>query len=88
VLFDDMSKREQLRNALLNGQIPTNARFTDAKALFEEAGWTLDQIVGSHHMFVKAGKRTEVVAVHDGKVRTETLRSLSKALKEAGAPDE
>ena len=52
------------------------------RALFEEVGWQLDRITGSHYQFVKPGKRTEVVAVHDEKVRIDVLKKLARALLE------
>ena len=77
-----MSRRDRLRRDLLSGQIPIQARISDVQALYEEAGWELDRIAGSHYQFTKPGKRTEVVAVHGEKVRFEALRKLAKALQE------
>ena len=79
-----MSSRDRLRQKLLNGDVPKEARIGDVRALFEEAGWELDRIDGSHYQFTKPGKRTEVVAVHAEKVKIEPLKRLAKALKEMG----
>jgi predicted RNA binding protein YcfA (HicA-like mRNA interferase family) len=76
-----MGSCERLRQDLLRGRIPTEAKFEDVKALYEEAGWELDRTAGSHHQFTKAGERTEPVVEHDGKVERPALRKLAKALK-------
>jgi predicted RNA binding protein YcfA (HicA-like mRNA interferase family) len=68
---------------LLAGRIPTEAAIGDVQALFEEAGWTLSRITGSHHQFTKTDKRTEPVSVHHGMVRIGTLRKLAVLLREA-----
>jgi predicted RNA binding protein YcfA (HicA-like mRNA interferase family) len=82
-----MSRRDRLRRDLLAGQIPIQARISDVQALYEDAGWMLDRISGSHFQFTKPGKRTEVVAVHKEQVRVEPLRNLAKALREATEAD-
>ncbi|MFP3043391.1 type II toxin-antitoxin system HicA family toxin [Treponema primitia] len=44
-------------------------------------GWTLDRITGSHHVFVKAGRRPVAVPFHGNK----DIGNLAKRiLKEAG----
>ena len=78
-----MSSRDRLRRALLKGQIPTEAKYEDVKALLEEAGWRMARSSGSHFMFVKADRRTEPVTVHGGKVKIETLKMLAVELKNA-----
>jgi predicted RNA binding protein YcfA (HicA-like mRNA interferase family) len=77
-----MSRRDRLRRDLQDGRIPTQARISDVQALYEEAGWVLDRITGSHYQFVKRGRRTEVVKVHNDKVEIEVLKKLAKAMTE------
>lgn len=77
-----MSRRERLRRDLLAGRIPTEAAIGDVQALFEEAGWSLSRIAGSHYQFTKTDKRTEPVSVHHGVVRIGTLRKLALLLRE------
>lgn len=78
-----MGNRKKLKRALLSGKIPIEASMDDVQALYEEAGWELDRITGSHHQFTKLNRRTEVVAAHGGTIQQAVLRKLAAALKEA-----
>lgn len=77
-----MGKRERLKRDLLRGQFPVEADIEDVQALYEEAGWFLDRITGSHEQFTKLGERTEPIAVHGKKVGRAALRKLARALTE------
>jgi predicted RNA binding protein YcfA (HicA-like mRNA interferase family) len=53
-------------------------------AILKENGWTLDRVKGSHHIFVKPGKRSIPVPVHGGKDLPEGL--IRAILKQAEIP--
>jgi len=52
--------------------------------ILREAGWVLDRIEGSHHIFVKEGKRSVPVPFHKGREIPNNL--ARRILKEAGIP--
>jgi predicted RNA binding protein YcfA (HicA-like mRNA interferase family) len=39
----------------------------DLSVILKEHGWTLDRVKGSHHIFVKQGKRSIPVPIHGNK---------------------
>lgn len=49
--------------------MPSDVRFGDVRRLLEDAGWRLDRVTGSHHIFVKPGQRSFPVPVHRGMVK-------------------
>lgn len=49
--------------------MPSDVRFADVVRMLRDAGWTLDRVSGSHHMFSKAGESPIVVPVHRKKVK-------------------
>ncbi len=54
------------------------------KRLFEENGWTLDRVKGSHHIMVK-GENTESIPIHGSKdMKSGMEKALLKRLKEVG----
>jgi predicted RNA binding protein YcfA (HicA-like mRNA interferase family) len=56
----------------------------ELSAILRECGWTLDRVHGSHHVFVKPGKRSIPVPVHGSK---DLPKGLIKAiLKQAEIP--
>jgi predicted RNA binding protein YcfA (HicA-like mRNA interferase family) len=57
-------------------------RFADVKKKLEQAGWKLDRIRGSHHVFVKRGRPNVVIPVHKGKVLPVYVRQVEKALQQ------
>ncbi len=77
-----MGNRKKLKRDLLAGRIPTEALIADVQSLYEDAGWRLDRITGSHHQFTKDNHRTEVVAAHGGTVKQAALRTLANWLNE------
>ena len=81
--MERVSRRERLRRDLLAGRIPTEATISDVQSLFEEAGWVLDRIAGSHYQFTKENQRTAPVPVHNQRVGFLSLRTLAKVLREA-----
>jgi predicted RNA binding protein YcfA (HicA-like mRNA interferase family) len=50
----------------------------DLVRLFEENGWTLDRIRGSHHVMVKVGRRSIPVPVHG---KRELPKGIVAAIK-------
>jgi predicted RNA binding protein YcfA (HicA-like mRNA interferase family) len=49
----------------------------DLSAILKENGWTLDRVKGSHHIFIKPGKRSIPVPVHGSK---DLPKGLIKAI--------
>jgi len=47
-------------------QRKANVRFRELRALLEGAGWELKSVRGSHHSFVKAGRRPLIIINHPG----------------------
>ena len=78
-----MGQRDRLRQALLEGQIPTEAKIVDVIVLYQEIGWTPRKPESSHYSFTKPGKRSLVVSVHGGKVNRAALNDLARAMREA-----
>lgn len=58
--------------------------FRDLRRMLEQAGYTLERVNGSHHLFTKAGERPISVPVHSGKVKRVYQRKIEKALSEEG----
>jgi predicted RNA binding protein YcfA (HicA-like mRNA interferase family) len=56
----------------------------DLSAILKENGWVLDRVKGSHHIYIKPGKRSIPVPIHGSK---DLPKGLIKAiLKQAGIP--
>jgi len=49
----------------------------DLSSVLKEHGWTLDRVKGSHHIFIKPGKRSIPVPVHGSK---DLPKGLIKAI--------
>lgn len=61
---------------------PSEASFSDVRAVFEHHGWTLRSIVGSHHVFVnkQQGLTYSVPTVGGTKVKGVYLRQICNLL--------
>jgi predicted RNA binding protein YcfA (HicA-like mRNA interferase family) len=56
----------------------------DLSAVLKEYGWVLDRVKGSHHIFIKPGKRSVPVPIHGSK---DLPKGLIKAiLRQAEIP--
>jgi predicted RNA binding protein YcfA (HicA-like mRNA interferase family) len=53
-------------------------------AILKENGWTLDRVNGSHHIFIKSGKRSIPVPIHGSKDLPKGL--IRAILKQAEIP--
>lgn len=71
-----MAKAEKLLAKLLNR--PTEMRYEDVASILSELGWEEDRIVGSHHQWTKAGKRTLPIKVKNGKVGIASVGDLAR----------
>lgn len=58
--------------------------FRDLRRVLEQAGYTLERVNGSHHLFTKAGERSISVPVHSGKVKRVYQRKIQESLQEKG----
>ncbi|MCJ7510087.1 MAG: type II toxin-antitoxin system HicA family toxin [Dehalococcoidia bacterium] len=47
-------------------QRKANVRFRELQSLVETAGWKLDRVNGSHHIFLKPGRRPISILNHPG----------------------
>jgi predicted RNA binding protein YcfA (HicA-like mRNA interferase family) len=59
----------------------SEVRFAELKKLLETAGYRLERIRGSHHVFTKAGASPVVVPVHRGKVKPYYARQIKKLVE-------
>jgi predicted RNA binding protein YcfA (HicA-like mRNA interferase family) len=56
----------------------------DLSTILRDNGWTLDRVKGSHHIFIKTGKRSIPVPIHGSKDLPKGL--IRAILKQAGIP--
>lgn len=56
----------------------------DLSAILKEHGWTVDRVKGSHHIFIKPGKRSIPVPIHGNKDLPKVL--IKAILKQAEIP--
>ncbi len=56
-------------------------RFADVQRMLESAGYRLERIRGSHHLFTKPGAPLVVVPVHRGKVKPYYVRQIEKLVE-------
>ncbi len=64
--------------------MPSDTRFAIVQRLFENAGWSLRHVRGSHHVFAKPGHRPYPVPVHKGQVKHAYVREIKKLLEQDG----
>lgn len=63
--------------------MPGERRFAEVRSLLERAGYRLDRVNGSHHIFTKAGATLVSIPVHQGKVKPFYVRQVAKIVGEA-----
>jgi predicted RNA binding protein YcfA (HicA-like mRNA interferase family) len=63
--------------------MPGEKRFAEVRAMLEGAGYALDRISGSHHIFTKPGADLVSIPVHHGKVKPFYVRKVEKIVAEA-----
>lgn len=64
-------------------------RFSKVRQMLESAGYELDRIKGSHHVFTKAQRQPVSIPVHRGKVKPYYVRQAEKIIEEeSGASGE
>ena len=63
--------------------MPSPVPFHKVRKRLKQAGWTLDRIHGSHHIFIREGSPNLVVPVHRNEVRAVYVRQIEKAIEEA-----
>ncbi len=64
--------------------MPSPVPFRKVRKQLEDAGWQLDRVTGSHHIFVKLSHRNIIVPVHRNKVKWVYARQIEKELEEEG----
>ncbi|MDP6479084.1 MAG: type II toxin-antitoxin system HicA family toxin [Phycisphaerales bacterium] len=62
--------------------MPSDIPFKRIRKRLEHAGWRLDRIRGSHHVFTHPGCTPIVIPVHGGKVKAGYERQIKKRLGE------
>jgi predicted RNA binding protein YcfA (HicA-like mRNA interferase family) len=65
--------------------VPSEVRFAIVRQKLERAGWVLQRISGSHHVFIKPGQRPVIVPVHHNKVKPVYVQKVDKICREADA---
>ena len=69
-------------------QRKANVRFHELRSLLESAGWELKSVKGSHHSFVKAGRRPLIIVNHPGALSPisvdRTLDEVERDIEEEG----
>ncbi len=60
----------------------SEVRFPALRARLESAGWRLERISGSHHVFVKPGWLPISIPVHKNKVKAVYARKIQQILEE------
>jgi predicted RNA binding protein YcfA (HicA-like mRNA interferase family) len=58
--------------------MPSPVRYSTVRKMLEAKGWRYDHATGSHHIFVKPGKRAFSVPVHKGLVKYGYVRAIEK----------
>lgn len=59
---------------------PTGVRFSDLERIILRAGFTLDRVRGSHHVYVRGGRVLTIVKPH-GKRKTCHPRDVRDAIR-------
>lgn len=60
--------------------MPSEERFAVVRRLLEKAGWRLDRVSGSHHVFTKPNGPTVSIPVHRGRVKPHYVRQIKEAV--------
>ena len=72
-------------------QRKANVRFHELRVLLESAGWELKSVRGSHHSFVKAGRRPLIIVNHPGALSPisvdRTLDEVERDMEEEGGQE-
>ena len=59
-------------------------RFAVVKKMFEDRGWLLARVRGSHHIFSKTGKGSYPVPVHNNRVKAAYVEKIKQFLADEG----
>ena len=65
--------------------MPSDVRYAVIEKLYLNAGWRLDRVNGSHHVFKAPSGRTESVPVHNRRAKHVYLRKAEDAIAEEQA---
>jgi predicted RNA binding protein YcfA (HicA-like mRNA interferase family) len=65
--------------------VPSEVRFAIVRQKLERAGWVLQRVSGSHHVFTKPGHRPVIVPVHHNKVKPVYVQKVDKICREGDA---
>lgn len=60
--------------------MPSNVRFAVVQKMLEGAGYRLDRVSGSHHIFVKEGVEPISIPVKRGQVKPFYVRKIEKII--------
>jgi predicted RNA binding protein YcfA (HicA-like mRNA interferase family) len=58
--------------------VASEIRYSEAKKILEDKGFSLRRISGSHHVFKKPGGGMVSLPVHKGKVKAVYVRQIKK----------
>lgn len=58
--------------------MPSDVPFSQVKRRLLAAGYLLDRVNGSHHVFTRAGRLPVSIPVHNGKVKAYYAKQVAK----------
>ena len=58
--------------------MPSPVRYNEVKKMLEAKGYTYNRTTGSHHIFIKPGKKHESIPVHKGLVKHGYVKRIQK----------
>ena len=61
--------------------MPSDVRLAEVQKLLASAGYNLERIRGSHHIFGKPGALPVSIPVHRGKVKAFYVRQIEKIIQ-------
>jgi len=73
-------RKQKLIDRLINN--PKQATFEDLRTLLRYAGFRLDRVTGSHHIFKKSGI-TFVIPVHANRVKSVYVKRVIALIEQA-----
>lgn len=76
-----MSRAQKALDKIMSGQSDKNVSFDEAAYVLTRAGFALDHIVGSHHVFRHSDGRRIVLPLHGKHIKPPYVRQIRELLK-------
>ena len=77
-----MGQAEKALAKILDGKSDRNVSFAELKRALLHAGWTLDRVKGSHHIFLSPDGAVLSVPFHGDPIKAPYVRQARNHLKE------